>query len=116
MHEVVEGLMSRVDGRRVPIGLIPCGSGNSLMHDLDLLDTRKACASVFAGKRSPLDLMQLRSANAVRWSFNAVGWGLAGEAARQAEALRWVGNRRYALATISQILAHKRHKIKVDTR
>ena len=38
MHEVVNGMMNREDGRRLPIGLVTGGTGNSFMHDLDCLD------------------------------------------------------------------------------
>ena len=37
-HEVVNGMMEREDPKRLPIGLIPGGSGNSFLHDLDLVD------------------------------------------------------------------------------
>ena len=41
-HEVINGLLNRSDQKKIPIGIIPAGSGNSFMHDLDLVDPVKA--------------------------------------------------------------------------
>ena len=38
MHEVVNGMLTRSDKKQIPIGLIPGGTGNSFMHDLELMD------------------------------------------------------------------------------
>ena len=34
-HEVINGLLNRGDHQKIPIGIIPAGSGNSFMNDLD---------------------------------------------------------------------------------
>ncbi len=38
MHESINGMYTREDGMRIPVGLIPAGTGNSLMHDFNCLD------------------------------------------------------------------------------
>ena len=42
LHEVVNGFMVRKDQNNFPIGIIPGGSGNSFMRDLELTDPIKA--------------------------------------------------------------------------
>ena len=33
MHEVINGMLTRKDNKNLPVGLLPTGSGNSLLHD-----------------------------------------------------------------------------------
>ena len=40
MHEVINGMLSRNDNTNIPIGLLPTGSGNSLIHDLNQLNIK----------------------------------------------------------------------------
>ena len=34
-HEIVAGIMTRKDQKKIPIGIIPGGSGNSFLYDLN---------------------------------------------------------------------------------
>jgi diacylglycerol kinase family enzyme len=38
-HEVVNGMLAREDGVRVPLGVIPNGSGNAFSSGLGMRDT-----------------------------------------------------------------------------
>ena len=35
-HEIINGLLTRTDGKQVPLGFIPGGTGNSFMYDMEL--------------------------------------------------------------------------------
>ena len=37
-HEIVTGIMMRQDQKKIPIGIIPGGSGNSFLYDLNIKD------------------------------------------------------------------------------
>ena len=49
--EVVNGLLSRNDGVKIPIGMIPGGSGNSYMHDLGLTNPIDATNAIINGNK-----------------------------------------------------------------
>ena len=34
IHEVINGLLNRTDGKKLPIGLLPIGSGAGVTHDI----------------------------------------------------------------------------------
>jgi diacylglycerol kinase family enzyme len=36
LHEVVNGMMQRKDGKRIPVGFIPNGSGNDICLNLGI--------------------------------------------------------------------------------
>ena len=46
LNEVLNGMLTRNDQRKVPIGLIPGGTGNSFMKTMDLLDPLEAILKI----------------------------------------------------------------------
>jgi len=112
-HEVVNGLLKRPDGVTLPLGLIPGGSGNSLLHDLDLTDPVSAVKAIFTGKTSLIDTAEIKLNHDVLYSINLIGWGLVTDVARRAELLRWLGPRRYTVSSIIEILRKKNRKAKL---
>jgi len=104
MHEVVNGILSRPDQKRIPIGLIPGGSGNSFMYDLDLLDPRAAAQAVIGGHTRAIDAAEVSVAGRTMYAINIIGWGLVADIGRQAEHWRWLGKERYTIASVVEVL------------
>ncbi len=106
-HEVVNGMLERHDGRTLPIGLIPGGSGNSLLHDLGLVNPMSAAKAIVAQHTRFIDTAQIEMNHIVRYSINLIGWGLVTDVGKRAELLRWLGPRRYTVSSIIEILLRK---------
>lgn len=98
-HDVVDGLLSRDDGRRVPLGLLAGGTGNAFARDAELMDPVAAATRMSNGVRRSLDVLRLETPSGRVHAFNIVGWGLAGDVAGVAERLRPLGARRYDIAS-----------------
>jgi sphingosine kinase len=110
MHEALNGMMNRADGGRVPLGLIPGGCGNSLMHDLNLTDPVRAAERIVQLKPRPLDLMNIRMPESTCYSFNLAAFGIMVTANMKAERLRMFGHRRYDIAGVWDIMFHRHHE------
>ena len=41
-HEVINGMLARTDGKRLPVGFIPNGSGNDLCNSLGIMNVQDA--------------------------------------------------------------------------
>jgi len=98
-HEVLNGMMRRKDGKRLPLGLIPGGIGNSLMHDLQTTDPLKAAERIAGFTPQPLDLMKVEWLDMTCYAFNIAAFGIMVSANIKAEKLRMFGRRRYDKAT-----------------
>jgi len=116
MHEVINGMLSRKDGKKMPIGLITAGTGNSFMRDMDCLDPMEAARRIVSGKKRKIDVAKVNAAGEIIYGFNIVGWGLPTETNITAEKLRWLGGQRYNVASIIEVLRNTRRlaKIKID--
>jgi len=107
LHEIINGMLSRHDGRKIPIGIIPGGSGNSYMHDLQLTDSLKAAKAIIKGKTRALDTAKVEVNHIIKYSNNMIGWGLVTDVGNQAEHFRWLGTNRYTILSVVEVLRHK---------
>tara|TARA_Y100000748_G_scaffold85672_1_gene70927 strand:+ start:1071 stop:1958 length:888 start_codon:yes stop_codon:yes gene_type:complete len=114
MFELVNGMLSRVDSSRIPIGLITGGTGNAFMHDLDCLDPIQAVKRILKGNLRPIDIAEVITKERKYYSFNIIAWGLANDAATMAEKLRMLGNVRYDIASIIEVLRGRKRIAKLS--
>ena len=107
MYELINGMLKRDDNQKIPIGLITGGTGNSFMYDVDCLDPVDAAKRIVQHKLRPLDIAKVNANGELFYSFNIIGWGLATDAGKLAEKLRWLGGVRYDVASIIEVLKGK---------
>ena len=118
MHEMVNGIMSRKDGIRIPIGLITGGTGNSFMHDVDCLDPIEAVQRILTNRTRKIDIFRAETEGGSYFGFNIVGWGMPTDINLLAEKMRWLGGQRYNIASIIEVLKFKTRvaRIEIDGR
>jgi len=110
LHEVVSGLMGRGKCVSTPLGVIPGGTGNSLLEHLQCIDPLDAARRIVVGNTQPLDVVRVTMGSEVTYCVNIVGWGALVDISLTAEKLRALGPPRYALAAMSHILRAKRRR------
>ena len=106
LHEVVNGLMSRKDNQQIPLGMIPGGSGNSFMHDLDLLDPVLAAKAILNNKTRMVDVGEVKLNHVLKYAINIIGWGLVTDVANKAEKHRWLGTSRYTILSVKEVFTY----------
>ena len=107
LHEIINGMLSRPDGNKIPIGIIPGGSGNSYMHDLNLTDPLKAAKAIIQGNTKFLDTARVEVNHVVKYANNMIGWGLVTDVGKKAEHYRWMGTNRYTILSVMEVFHHK---------
>ena len=108
LNEVLNGVLKRNDKKKIPIGLIPGGTGNSFMKTLDYLDPIKATMQIIKNKTRSVDVIKVDCPDEVYYSLNLVGWGMATDISVLAEKLRILGEQRYNIASIFEIIKNKK--------
>lgn len=104
MHEVINGMLARADKKELPIGLIPGGTGNSFMHDMNCLNPTDAAKQIIKLKTQKIDLIKIETDNKIIYSFNVAGWGMPPDINILAEKMRWFGGQRYNIASLIEIM------------
>ncbi len=113
MHEFLNGMLDRGDKRKIPLGLIPGGTGNSFMRDLNCLFPEDAAKRIVSGKIRYIDILKIQNEENVYFCFNVVGWGIPTAVVEKAEILRWFGKQRYNIAAIWEILKNEKRYAKI---
>ena len=98
-HEIVSGLMIREDQKKIPIGLIPGGSGNSFLYNL-YQNPIIALKEILKFKKRYIDVIEVKTKQDLFYSINLVGWGLITDVGKNAERYRWLGTSRYTLVSL----------------
>jgi YegS/Rv2252/BmrU family lipid kinase len=114
MHEAINGMYSRQDNKRIPIGLIPAGTGNSLMHDFNCLDPTDATKWIVKGYTKKIDLAEISMEHKIVYAFNIIGWGMITDINLRAEGVRWMGENRYTYSALMEIMSHKLRHAKLS--
>ncbi|XP_044214090.1 sphingosine kinase 2 [Thunnus albacares] len=133
LHEVINGLMERPDWEqaiKVPVGILPCGSGNALAgsinhhagYDMCLREPLllNCCFLLCRGGVRPMDVVSVttspppsntRTAAPRRlFSFLSVAWGFVSDVDIESERYRGLGSARFTLGTLVRIASLRSYK------
>ena len=116
LFEVVNGLYTHDAGRRVPLGLLPVGTGNAFARDLGLMpgDWKKGLGIIAAGQVRKVDVGRVETPAESFHFLNIIGAGLPVDAMRSAERIKFVGNSAYTLATLWQAMRLKTYAFRIS--
>ncbi|KAJ8005085.1 hypothetical protein DPEC_G00142990 [Dallia pectoralis] len=134
LHEVINGLMERPDWEsaiKVPVGILPCGSGNALAgsinhnagYDMCLRETLllNCCFQLCRGGVKPMDLVSVTTSPAPSqngrpglprrlFSFLSVAWGFVSDVDIESERYRGLGSARFTLGTLVRLASLRSYK------
>jgi len=106
LFEVLNGLYKQPKSARIPLGLLPIGTGNAFARDLQLKPSAwsEGIDLLHRGRTRQVDVGHVRSADGDYHFLNIVGMGFSVDAGRSAQKLKFLGNAAYTLATLWQVL------------
>ncbi|XP_037818716.1 sphingosine kinase 1-like [Lucilia sericata] len=130
LFEVINGIMERTDWRvltrQLPLGIIPCGSGNGLAKSIAYLYNEpyepkpivNATLTCVSGKWAPLDVVRVELKKqdnlSEMYSFLSIGWGIIADIDIESEKLRSIGAPRFTLWSIHRLVRLRTYKGKVS--
>lgn len=106
LHEVLNGLYQQNQDDRIPMGLIPAGTGNAFSRELGLTPDNlgRAIEIIAKGNLRKIDTASYRCDGQLRYFLNIISMGFAVDAGLSAKKLKWLGNSAYTLGTLWQTL------------
>lgn len=103
IRDCLTALLSRGDAYRPAIGILPIGTGNSVLSHLGDDGLEASIERIAAGRTQPFDVMRVECDGQVSYCANIVGLGAAARISRNAERWRLFGALRYRLAAIWEV-------------
>lgn len=116
VYEVINGIFERPDWseviKSIPIGIIPCGSGNGLARSIahhcsePYLPSPTLPLSLAAVKTNvtTMDLVRVENTSQIMFSFLSVGWGLLSDIDIESERLRVLGGQRFTVWSLARLI------------
>jgi len=114
IHEAVNGLLARADKKRIPLGFIPAGSGNSVMCDLGTWDFKTAAERIASGNAMGTDINVVYLGDDRIASINCICFSISNEISILSEKMRCLGAGRYMAMAI--ILSLKKFEKEISMR
>jgi diacylglycerol kinase (ATP) len=113
LFEVLNGLYKHPRSARIPLGLLPIGTGNAFARDLQLKPSAwsEAIDLLHRGQTRRVDVGHVSSADGDYHFLNIVGMGFSVDAGKSAQKLKFLGNAAYTLATLWQVLKLKSYPL-----
>jgi diacylglycerol kinase (ATP) len=115
LFETVNGYFRNHSLKRIPLGILPVGTGNAFGRDLGLktMGWEKAVDAISAGRRKPVDVGRTRSDDGITYWINIVGLGFVADVVQTASRLKWIGNLSYTLGVFHRTLALGTFRLKI---
>jgi len=106
LFEVVNGYFANPFSKRIPIGLIPVGTGNAFARDLDLESSRweEAVRIISRNKPRKVDVGYFRTHGQTYYYLNILGLGFVADVGETARKLKIFGSVSYTLGVLYQTL------------
>lgn len=116
LFEVLNGLYAHPAERRIPLGVVPVGTGNAFARDLGLLpgDWEKGVGIIQAGRQRRVDVGRVTHADGAYHFLNIVGAGLPVDAMRTAERLKFLGQSAYSLAALWRAMRLQTYPLRLE--
>lgn len=115
LFEVVNGLMTHDVEQRIPLGVVPVGTGNAFSRELGLQpsDWQKGLDTVLKQQARAIDVAHAKCKDNAFYFINIIGWGFAVDCGRTTMKVKKLGKISYTLATLWQTIKLKKHPITV---
>lgn len=116
VFEVLNGLYKHPRSERIPLGLLPIGTGNAFARELNLQPGAWTAAIDLLHRRHirQIDVGHVKSADKAFYFLNIVGMGFFVDASLSAQKLKLFGNTAYTLATLWQVLKLKPYPLVME--
>ena len=116
-NEVLQGIFRRDDWEKmsqIPLLQVPCGSGNALAASVGMWDVLTAAYTAVKGITEQMDIISIIQSGCPRkFSFLSLTYGLISNLDVGTETIRWMGDLRFTLGAIYQILKQKTFKVSI---
>lgn len=116
VFEVLNGLYTHPKPARIPLGLLPIGTGNAFARELNLEGDAwcNAIELLQKGRTRQIDVGLVKSADRTYYFLNIVSMGFSVDAGLVAQKLKFMGNTAYTLATMWQVLKLKTYPLQME--
>ncbi len=116
IFEVINGYFLNTSAKRIPMGILPVGTGNAFVRDIGFPapDIRKAIQIIKNQNTKKIDVGRFTSNNEVYYFMNILGFGFVTDVVRTALHFKYLGNMAYSIGVLYRMLLLKTNKLYIE--
>lgn len=116
LFEVVNGYFQNTSEKRIPIGVLPIGTGNAFARDLKIesANWQEAVKIISTGKTRKVDVGKFLTHGQTYYYLNILGLGFVADVVDIVQKLKIFGGAAYSLGVIYKTLLLKSNKVKIE--
>ena len=116
LFEAVNGYYRNTSSRRIPLGVLPIGTGNAFARDLDLDSGRleEAVAIIARSRPRRVDVGRFTNGAESYYYLNILGLGFVADVTASAARLKAFGNIAYTFGVFARTLRLKSYSLRIE--
>ena len=116
LFEIINGYYMNPVKKKLPLGILPIGTGNAVARDLELHVSKwkEAIEIIAQMKPRKVDVGKFTSHGQSYYFLNILGLGFVADVTKTAKSLKALGNISYSLGVLYQMLKLKSFKLKIE--
>ena len=116
LFESINGYYQNQSKRKIPIGVLPVGTGNAFARDLELqtFQWKEALEIIQKNKPRKVDAGSFTTHGQKYYFLNIMGLGFVADVTKTAHKLKLIGNVSYTIGVLYQTIFLKSFKIKME--
>lgn len=116
LFEVINGYFKNTSEKRIPIGILPVGTGNAFARDLELDKTQieESIKIISKNKLRKVDVGKFKTNGLDYYFLNIIGAGFVADANKTAQSFKIFGNFSYTIGVLYRMLVLKFTKLKLE--
>jgi diacylglycerol kinase (ATP) len=115
LFEVINGYFQNPADKKIPLGVLPVGTGNAFARDMEFdFENWEEAADIFAaGKTKQVDVGKFTTHGQDYYFLNILGLGFVADVGKTAHKLKIFGNLSYTIGVFYQILFLKNYPVRL---
>jgi YegS/Rv2252/BmrU family lipid kinase len=116
LFETINGYYKNPDKGKIPLGVLPIGTGNAFARDLemDVSEWKQAIDIIALKKSRNVDVGKFRTHGQDYYFLNILGLGFVADVGKTAHKLKVFGNVSYTLGVLYQMLFLKTYQVTIE--
>ena len=112
--QVLNGLIKNQNDIRIPIALIPAGSGNSFSRDLNFKNIEDGIEAITRNKPKPIDVLSFSQDSELFYFVNMTGFGFISDVSDRATKYKILGEFSYVIGVFLCTIGLKSHDMELE--
>jgi len=116
LYDVINGYYKNSSTKRIPIGVLPVGTGNAFIRDMELDNTqwKESLDIIYKNNPKKVDVGKFTYENNDYYFLNILGLGFVSDVGETAHKIKFIGNLSYTIGVLYQLITLNSYKLNIE--